>query len=114
MIGILFIYWIWKGFTNLALEYGKNKWKYFFIGLGSYYGSSIAVGILFGISLIIFKGVDAANGEDFNDAGWNFVFLVFGGLGCYGTYKLLESRAEKQRALIGKDEIENIGVAEEN
>ena len=114
MIGLLFIYWIWKGFTNLALEYGKNKWKYFFIGIGSYYGSSILVGILFGISVVLFKGVDAAAGEDYNNGGWNLVFLFFGGLGCYGTYKLLENRAEKEKALVEKDEIENIGLVDEN
>ena len=27
MIGILFIYWIWKAFSNLALSYSKNKWR---------------------------------------------------------------------------------------
>lgn len=113
MIGLLFFYWIWKGFSNLAIEYGKNKWKYFFIGIGSYYGSGILAGILLGIFLILFKGVDAASAEDFDNAGWNFLFLLFGGLGCYGTYKLLEKRAEKERELIGKDEIDNIGVTDE-
>lgn len=114
MLGLLFIYWIWKAFSNLAIEYDKNKWTYFFIGIGSYYGTSILAGIVYGIIVVLINGADAVNGEDYNSAGWNLLFLVLGGLGCYGVYKLLEQKGEKERELSRKEGIENIGAIEEN
>lgn len=114
MLGLIFIYWIWKAFSNLAIEYGKNKWTYFFIGIGSYYGTSFLAGIIYGIIVILINGVDAVNGEDYNSTEWNLLFLVLGGLGCYGVYKFLEQKAEKERELIKKEGIESIGAVGEN
>lgn len=114
MIGILFIYWIWKGFSNLAIEYDKNKWTYFFIGLGSYYGTTIVAGIVYGIIVVLTNGVDAVNDENYNSVEWNLLFVLLGGLACYGVYKFLENKGEKERELNKKEGIESIGVIEEN
>lgn len=112
MLGILFIYWIWKSFTNLAIEYNKNKWTYFFIGIVGYYGSTIIAGFITGLVSVLINGIDT-NEEDFINPGWNILFVLCGGLGCYGMYKLLEYRGEKEKARTEKDSIENIGLTEE-
>lgn len=113
MIGILFIYWIWKAFSNLALSYSKNKWRYFFIGLGSYFFSVFFSAICLVVIMGLIKGFDVVANEDFDTAGFNFIYVFFGGLGCYGTYKFLENRAEKKLDL-AEDGIENIGLVDEN
>ena len=114
MIGILFIYWIWKAFSNLAVEYDKNKWKYFFIGFGSYYGGVILGGIIVGVTLGLMNGFESVANENFDDAGWSILYIIFGGLTCYGIYKFLENKLEKERELNRKEGIESIGVMEEN
>ncbi|RKR10684.1 hypothetical protein C8C83_2363 [Flavobacterium sp. 90] len=114
MIGILFIYWIWKSFTNLALEYDKNKWTYFFIGLGSYYGGTIFAGFFGGLAMGLIKGFDVAANEDFENPGWSILFVLIGGLACYGAYKFLENKVQKERELNKIDGIDDIGVVEEN
>lgn len=114
MIGLLFIYWIWKAFSNLALDYDKSKWKYFFIGLGTYYGGGIIGAIIVAIVLGIVNGFDSFANENFNDAGWNIFFVVFGGLACYGAYKLLENKVQKEKELLEKEGIESIGLVDEN
>ncbi|MDA6071451.1 hypothetical protein NJT12_17665 [Flavobacterium sp. AC] len=114
MIGLLFLYWIWKAFANLALEYGKNKWAYFFFGLVSYYGGTIVAGFIVAIGLALVNGFDSLGNEDFVDPIWNLFYILFGGLSCYGIYKFLENKAEKERELNKKDGIENIGVYSED
>lgn len=114
MIGILFIYWIWKGFTGLALEYDKNKWGYFAIGIVSYYGGTLIAGFMVGLLGVLISGVDNITDESFANPGWNILFVLCGGLACYGVYKLLESKGEKEMALKKKEGIDSIGVIEEN
>lgn len=113
MLGILFIYWIWKSFANLAIEYDKNKWTYFFFGIVGFYGTSIIAGFAVGLVSIFIDGIDT-NEENFIDPAWNMFFVLCGGLGCYGMYKLLEYRGEKEKQLTKKDSIENIGITEES
>jgi hypothetical protein len=115
MIGLLFIYWIWKGFTNLAINYGKNKWKYFFIGFGSYYVASILFGIFFAIWSLIINNFDwRVAVESLDNEALAFMYVLFGGIGCYATYKLLEKRAKKEKELMEKEGLESIGVKDEN
>lgn len=114
MIGILLIYWIWKGFTNLAIEYDKNKWGYFGIGLLSYYGGTLMSGFIIGLLSVFVNGLDSVNDESFTNIGWNLLFVLCGGLTCYGVYRLLERKCEKEKTLSKKEGIENIGVSGEN
>lgn len=114
MIGILFIYWIWKSFTNLALEYDKSKWTYFFFGIGSYYAGTILAGFSVGIVMGLAKGFDAVGNENFDNPGWSILFVLIGGLACYGTFKFLENKVQKERELNKKEGIDDIGVVEEN
>lgn len=110
MIGILFIYWIWKAFSNLAIKYNKNKWKYFFIGLLSYYGSSFLFAIIYILIIGIVNGFDAVDQVNFNSPGLNLFFGALGALACYGIHKYLENRGEKLNELIKREGIESIGV----
>ncbi|KAF2331031.1 hypothetical protein [Flavobacterium ginsenosidimutans] len=114
MIGILLIYWIWKGYTNLALEYDKNKWGYFAIGIVAYYGGTLVAGFATGLLAVLIGGVDSVDDNSFTNPGWNILFVLCGALACYGVYKLLESKGEKEKALQKIEGIESIGVTEEN
>ena len=114
MIGILFIYWIWKAFSNLAVEYDKNKWKYFFFGIGSYYAGSAIGGAFSAVVMGIINGFDSLAEENFENSGWNLFFVLFGGLTCYGVHKFLENKLQKERELNEIEGIENIGLTEEN
>lgn len=114
MIGILFIYWFWKAFSNLALLYGKNKWKYFFIGVGSFYGISYSSSIVFFIIIGMIYGFDPVFNGEFDNKGFEILFLFLGGLGCYGVYRFLENKNQKQKELMEKDGIGSIGIVEEN
>jgi len=114
MFGFLFIYWIWKAFSNLAIDYSKNKWKYFFIGLLSYYGITLLSGVIYVIIIAIINGIDALDDNSYYSSGIDFIFALFGGLGCYGIYKYLESIGQKERELSRKEGIESIGLAEEH
>mgnify|MGYP003647341435 CR=1 FL=1 len=113
MIELLFIYWIWKSFSNLAIEYGKNKWSYFFIGIGAY-GGTILAGVFVAIVLGIINGFETVANENYDSSGWSLFFVLFGGLGCYGVYKFLENKGQKERELMEKEGIESIGAIEEN
>ncbi|WJS95359.1 hypothetical protein NYQ10_02650 [Flavobacterium johnsoniae] len=114
MLGFIFIYWIWKAFSNLAIEYDKKKWNYFFIGLGSYYGITFLSAIVYVIAIAIIKGFDSLDDESNYDSSLDFFFALLGGLGCYGVYKYLESKGEKEKELSKKEGIESIGLIEEN
>ncbi|PBJ06653.1 hypothetical protein [Flavobacterium sp. ACN6] len=114
MIGILLIYWIWKAYTNLAIEYDKNKWTYFFIGVIAYYGSTAIAGFVVGLFSVFINGIDSTEGESYINPGWNIFFVLCGALGCYGVFKLLENKVQKERAMAKKEGIESIGVSDEN
>ncbi len=115
MIGFIFIYWIWKAFSNIAIFYGKNKWKYFFIGFGSYFLFMFLGAIVFLCIMGFINGFETIGNGDYEGTEYDLLFTVFAGLGCYGTYKFLEQRAQKQKELAEKEDgIENIGLAEEN
>ena len=114
MIGILFIYWIWKAFTGLALEYDKNKWGYFAIGIVSYYGGTLVSGFVAGFLNVLIGGLDSVDDAGVINSGWNILFILCGGLACYGVYKLLERKGEKEKALKKIESIDSIGLTEEN
>ncbi|RKR10685.1 hypothetical protein C8C83_2364 [Flavobacterium sp. 90] len=114
MFGFIFIYWIWKAFSNLALGYNKNKWTYFFIGLGSYYGITIASAFIYVIIIGITNGFDALGDDKYYSSVLDIVFAILGGLGCYAIYKHLESKGQKERELIEEEGIDSIGLIDEN
>ncbi|MDR7209755.1 hypothetical protein [Flavobacterium piscis] len=114
MFGLLFFYWIWKAFSNLAIEYNKNKWKYFFFGLGSYYGITFLAAIIYVIIIAFVNGIDALDDDSYYNSGLDFVFAILGGLGCYGIYKYLENKGQEEKELLRKEGIDSIGLVKEN
>ncbi len=107
------MYWIWKAFSNLASEYRKSKWKYFFLGLGSYY--VVAVLSVFVVVIVgIVSGFYDVESQNFDSGEWNLFYLLSGASGCYGCYKFLEHKSQKERELSNQYEIESIGAIEEN
>ena len=114
MFGFVFIYWIWKGFSNLAISYNKNKWKYFIIGLVSYFGFSFVIAVVFMVIMGFVSGFDLVGNGEYDSPAYNICFSVLGGLCCYGVYKLLERKGEKERELAEKEGIESIGLMGEN
>lgn len=114
MIGILLFYWIWKGFSNLAVLYDRNKWKYFFIGLGSYLISGFIAAIIFLIIATLIYGTEIIDNAESIGEQYDLLFTIVAGLCCYGTYKFLENRLEKEKEVMKKEGIDNIGVVDEN
>jgi hypothetical protein len=110
MIGLLFIYWIWKMYSNLAFEYNRNKWLYFFIGLGVYFGTTAFVGVVYAIILDITGGTQALEKSNFDSMGLKFCAFIIGIAVCYGFFKLLEKKWEKERVENKKEGIESIGL----
>ena len=49
MLGLIAIYFIGKSFHDLAKYHNKNKWAFVFAGLGVFYGSQIAFGLILGL-----------------------------------------------------------------
>ena len=113
MIGILFIYWIWKGYSNLAITYGKNKWAYFFYGIVFYYGGQIAIAVFASLVLGFIDGFESVVNEDFENSGWTYFFVIISCVSCYGGYKILEKKLQKEANLNKQDEIDDIGLVEE-
>jgi hypothetical protein len=66
------------------------------------------------ITVGLINGFESVANGNFDDAGWSILYVIFGGLTCYGIYKLLENKLEKERELNRKEGIENIGIIEEN
>ena len=67
---------------------------------------------MYGIIVILIYGADGVNEQDYNNIGFNFIFVAFGGLACYGVYKFLERKGEKE--LEKKEGIDSIGLTKES
>jgi len=97
MLSFLLIYWIWKPFSNLAMDYNKNKWKYFFLGLCSYVFTALFFIIIYIVVIGLMKGSAAIHEINYNSGGLNLLFSAIGILGCYGVYKTLEVKLKKEK-----------------
>jgi len=96
MLGLLLIYYIGKQFYNLAGEHNKSQWGFAIIGIVSYYGGTILVGLIFGIIDVI-RGVDYFT--SMNDIVINLMALPFGVLTCWGLYKILNANWSKKKVV---------------
>lgn len=91
MFGFLLLYFIWKYYSELALEHNKSKWGYALLGMVSYYGGAFIGGILLAaIGLLI--GWDITNTSDIF---LSLMALPFGVLSVWGLYKILERQWSK-------------------
>ena len=103
MIGIILIYFIWKRFADLALNYNKKRWPYGILGIVAYYAGTLIGGLILGfLSIILDFAIDADNTTLMSIIGLPF------GLGtCYLTYYFLEKKWEKEEDSL--DSIDDIG-----
>jgi uncharacterized membrane protein HdeD (DUF308 family) len=92
MLGLILLYWVGKYFYQLAERNNRSKWGFAVLGILSYYAGIVLFGFLAGIILeITYPGFV----EEGNDFLIGIMIIPFGILTCYGTYKLLENRWEK-------------------
>jgi hypothetical protein len=102
MIGLLFIYYIGKAFYELAGAHDKNQWGYAVLGVVSYY-----VGQVIGVVIILAVYALAMSGslEDMNDLALGLMALPAGALLCWGYYRLLKSKWNRQPTFVTSEEI---------
>lgn len=94
MIGIILLYWIGKYFYKLAETFEKSKWGYAILGIITYYGSIVLIGIVIGI---LFEVISPGAIDGINETLLGILMLPFGILSCYLLYKFLEKKWEKQQ-----------------
>lgn len=95
MLGILLLYFIWKYYSELAHEYNKSRWGYFFLGVLAYYGATALVGVAIGLYSTLYE---TSLLDDDNSLVLTFLAMPAGLLAVWGLYKLLEKRWKEQSA----------------
>jgi hypothetical protein len=91
MLGFLLLYFIWKYYSELAVEYDKHKWGYVLLGIATYYIGTFVGGFVIGLILELM-------GSDVSDLLLTFIALPFGLLSVWGLYKILQNRWSKESA----------------
>jgi cytosine/uracil/thiamine/allantoin permease len=87
MLGIVFLYYVWKRFSELAVLYGKSKHCGWF-GIITYVGSVVVVAFLLGFFVQLFNlDVDLEN-----SSALSLMEIPFGLLSCYLMYLVLEKK----------------------
>ena len=109
MLGIILIYWIGKYYYKLAERFDKSKWGFAIVGIATYYGVAIGVGIMIGI---VMELLNPGFFDTFNETLFSLLMVPFGLLGCYLLYKFLEKKW-KRDYVEPFDLIEDIGKIEE-
>lgn len=92
MLGIIFIYYIGKSFYTLAQYHNKSTWGFAVAGVLSMYVMSFIGGIVLGLLLLFIAPEFLA---ETSDTAMGYMALPFGLLGCWGFYKFLENRWNK-------------------
>lgn len=87
------IFWAVIGiaFYNLANRYGKNKWIYLLIGIGTALLTQLLTGFLYAI---IFQPTEAEIEE--RSLMINFAALAFSGIITYIVYRQIRKKAESE------------------
>lgn len=92
MLGLFLLYFIWKYYADLAVEYDKNRWAYGLIGIASYYIGSFIAGII----LALISSLSGSNFLDtMDDLVINLIAIPFGILSVWGLYKILKNKWAK-------------------
>ena len=89
MLGLLLIYFIWKYYSDLALEYNKNKWGYALLGIASYYAGAFMGGVILAVIGML---INSDFVSEMNSLVLNLVALPFGLLAVWGLYTLLKKK----------------------
>jgi hypothetical protein len=100
MFGLVFIYYIGKAFYDLALRHDKNNaWAYAFLGVVSFYGSSIVGAVLVGITISLWSPETL---DGMSDNAFGLMGIPFGLLGCWGLYYYTQKRWENKYEPVSK------------
>jgi MFS family permease len=102
MLGFFLLYYVWKRFSELALQYGKSKHNGWF-GILAYVGGLLSFGFLFGI-------LDQILGWEIdwdNNIAIKLMDIPLGLLCCYILYVILKKKWESEVVKI--DTIDDIG-----
>lgn len=87
MIGLLLLYFIGKGYYELASENGKNKWLFAIIGIVTYYASTMVSGFLLGFFLELFS---PGTIMQMSDLVLSLICIPFGLLGTWALLQILK------------------------
>ena len=96
MLGFLVIYFIWKYFSELALEHNKNKWGFAILGIVSFYFGSFLLGVLLAVSDVVFK-TDFVEGT--SELTLTLIGFPVGLLSCWSVYLILKKSWSKKASL---------------
>jgi hypothetical protein len=108
MIGIIFIYYVGNYFYKLADKFDKNKWLFAIIGLIAYYGTSIVLGLSYGIILEL---TGSSMSESSSETLTLSLVGIVAGIGvCYYLHKFLEKKWQLEAIENKKEGIESIGI----
>lgn len=92
MIGFLLLYFIWKYFSELAVEFDKNKWVYVLLGIGTYYLGTFIGGFIIGFIAVLM-------GSDITDSTstilLSLIAVPFGLLSAWGLHRILKNKWSK-------------------
>ncbi|MFM2048247.1 MAG: hypothetical protein RI955_795 [Bacteroidota bacterium] len=100
MLGIIFLYYIWKYYSELALDNGKTKWVFGLLGIAAYYGGTFLGGVIIGIVALILKSDFA---ETTPDILLGLLAMPLGILTVIGLYKYLKYYFSKKANLNDND-----------
>lgn len=101
--GIALLYFIGKAYYSLAERHEKSKWGFAILGIASYYfGIFLFGGIVVGVfyEIIMSKSV-----EDVDETVLTLIAIPFGGLTCWGLYKILDRQWSKPKVFSVPEEI---------
>jgi hypothetical protein len=95
MLGLLLLYFIWKYYSELAVDYGRSKW-YGLLGIVSYYGGSFLGGFAVG-----FIGMMNDDGfmDGTSDIALGLMGIPFGIAFVVGLYFILKRNWKKAEQL---------------
>jgi hypothetical protein len=89
MIGLLLLYFIWKRYSELAVEHQKNKRGYALLGIASYY-----IGTFMGAFIVAIIGLlwDYDITNNISDLTLSLMAMPFGVASVIGLYKFLQNK----------------------
>jgi hypothetical protein len=115
MLSILFIYFIGKAFYSLAEKHAKNKWLFAVLGVVSYYGGAVIVGIILILTYVAFSGdMDSLENGDFEKPYMNFILIPIGLLSCWIFYRILKSFWSKRSSVRVGNEVLDANLLNDN
>jgi MFS family permease len=104
MFGIVFIYFIWKYFADLAKKNKKGHFWYAVGGIVVYYLGTMLGGLILGIFFLL---IDYNYDWDNNTMGNTLIAIPFGYLACYLYSYILKKKWEVEIKI--EDSIDDIG-----